>query len=354
MTVFGADDFDDHEQVVFASDPAAGLRAIIAIHDTTLGPSGGGCRMYPYASEADALRDALRLSRAMTYKFALADLGYGGAKGVIIGDPARDKSEALFRAFGRAVDNLGGRYTTGEDVGTTLDDMAVIRKETRHVAGIRDGSGDTSPPTAHGVLQGIRAAVRHRLGRDGLAGVRVAVQGLGNVGMRLCRDLAGDGASLFVTDIRAEAVSRAVEELGATAVLGDAIFDLEVDVFAPCALGGVLDDATVPRLKAAVVAGCANNQLADDRHGAMLAERGILYAPDYVINAGGAINACAGGKGYDREAVYRRIDAIADTLAGIFARADREGAATVEIANRMAAERIGRKREERLRERGAG
>jgi leucine dehydrogenase len=264
----------------------------------------------------------------------------------------RDKSEALLRAFGRRVEGLGGRYTVGEDVGITVEDMEIVRQETRYCVGLADRAGDTSPPTAYGVYQGVLAAVRHKLERDGVGGVRVAVQGLGAVGFRLCEYLAKDGAKLVVADIDGDAVARAVEAFGAAAVNPDEIVGVEADVLAPCALGGVVNDQTVPRIRASVVAGAANNQLLEDRHAARLAERGILYAPDYVINGGGAINASAEGPGYDREAVVVRVRGIHDTLLEIFRRADKEGRSTVEIADRMAEERLAAKRAEKARRLG--
>jgi leucine dehydrogenase len=345
MTVFSQQDFDDHEQVVFASDVETGLRTIIAIHNTVRGPALGGCRMWAYASEGDAVRDALRLSRGMTYKNALADLPFGGGKSVIIGDARSQKSPELMAAMGRAVDRLAGRYIIAEDVGTSVEDMAVVRNITRHVAGLKDGgSGDPSPATARGVFMGIRAAVDYRLRRNSLDGLRVVVQGLGNVGWDLCRQLADEGVRLSVSDIRQDHVERAVETFGAAPIDTDSIFDVEADVFAPCALGAVINDNTLPRLKVAVVAGSSNNQLAEDRHGALLAERGILYAPDYVINAGGVINIShefgPSGTGYDRTTAFAHVDRIHDTLMTIFKRADADGVPTNVAADRIAEERF--------------
>lgn len=344
MAVFSMQDFDGHEQVVFASDPESGLKAIIAVHDTARGPALGGCRMWNYASEDLAVRDVLRLSRGMTYKNALADLPFGGGKSVIIGDSRAHKTPELMAAMGRAVDRLAGRYIIAEDVGTSVEDMAIVHGVTRHVAGLRDGSGDPSPATARGVFMGIRAAVDHRLRRNSLDGLRVNVQGLGHVGWDLCRQLAGEGARLAVSDIRRDTVERAVETFGATPVDAEQIFDVEADVFAPCALGAVIDDSTLPRLRVAVVAGSANNQLAESRHGAELARRGILYAPDFVINAGGVINISyefgRDGKGYDRAAAFAHVDRIHDTLLTIFQRADAEGIPTNIAADRIAEERF--------------
>jgi leucine dehydrogenase len=343
MTVFSSPAFADHEQVVFFHDRESGLRAIVALHDTTLGPAVGGCRMWPYATEADAITDVLRLSQGMTYKAALAELPYGGGKTVIIGDPRSGKSAALFRALGRAIESLDGRYYTGEDVGTSPTDMDWAGETTAYVLGrTRGGSGDPSPVTARGVWLGIRAAVRHKLGRDDLAGIRVAVQGLGHVGYNLAKLLAQDGAQLIVADLDAARAERAADEFGARCVDGAAILGVEAEVLAPCALGGVIDDATLPQLRCAVVAGAANNQLLEARHGAALHARGILYAPDYVINAGGLINIAQELEpgGYDRQRALQRVATIERTLTAIFDRAMREDLPPSQIADRMARERI--------------
>ncbi|MGQ9369816.1 Leu/Phe/Val dehydrogenase [Azospirillum sp. ST 5-10] len=342
MPVFEADGFDRHEQVVFASDPDSGLKAIIAIHDTRRGPALGGCRYWHYADERAAVTDVLRLSRGMTYKAAMADLPYGGGKSVVLADPARPKSPELMRALGRAVERLGGRYIVAEDVGTSPADMAEVRRETGFVSGLAEGGGDPSPATAHGVWRGIHAAVNHRLRRNDLAGLKVAVQGLGHVGYHLCRHLHEEGVRLFVTDIRAESVARVADEFAAVPVAADAIYDVDADVFAPCALGAVVNDDTVERLRVSVVAGAANNQLAAPRHGVRLAERSILYAPDYIINAGGLVNVhherVAGG--YDRARAYAHVARIERTLADVFARAARDGVPTGAAADRMAEERL--------------
>lgn len=345
MSVFGSEHFDDHEEVVFCRDAETGLNAIIAVHDTTLGVGLGGCRFWPYASEDEAVADVLRLSRGMTYKAALAGTGRGGGKSVIIGDPAKLRSPGLFRAMGRFVEKLGGSYIIAEDVGTSPDDMAHVRETTRHVAGLAGLSGDPSPATAHGVFVGIRAALKHCRGNDSLAGVRVAVQGLGHVGWDLCRQLHEAGAKLLVADIRDGVCERATKAFGAEAVAADRIHAVEADVFAPCALGAGLNDRTIPVLKARIVAGSANNQLAEDRHGDMLAERGVLYAPDYVINAGGVINITHEGPDYDRETAMRHVATIGDTLADLFARAEAEDVATHRMADRMAREIISKARE---------
>ena len=351
MAVFAARDFDDHEQVVFCCEPTVGLRAIIAIHDTTLGPALGGCRMWPYASEEEAVSDVLRLSRGMTYKSAISGLPLGGGKAVIIGNPRHDKTEALLRAMGRSIDTLQGRYISAEDSGTTVDDVRVMARETAFVAGIlekvaEDGglrSGDPSPATAHGVFTGVRAAAQYRLGRQDLRGLRVAIQGVGNVGYSLARRLHEAGARLWVSDIYPEPVQRAVETCGAIAVAPEEIYAVEADVFSPCALGAVINDDTLPRLNAPIVAGAANNQLAEDRHGHEMRERGILYAPDYVINAGGVIDIYYERTGYDRERMMRHVEGIHDTLMEIFRRADAQRLPTGTVADRMAEERFRRR-----------
>ena len=341
MSVFASPAFRNHEQVVFCHDATSGLKAIIAIHDTTLGPALGGCRMWNYASDDEALEDVLRLSRGMTYKSALAGLNWGGGKAVIIGDAKKDKSPALFEAFGRFVDSLGGRYITAEDVGISPADLEHARRATRHVVGIAEGgSGDPSPATAWGVFHGIRAAVRYKLGKDDLGGVTVAMQGLGHVGWHVAQHLRKADAKLIVTDIDQARIAQAKADFGAEAVDVDQIYDAEADVFAPNALGAVINDETLPRLKVAVVAGSANNQLAEDRHGEALRERGILYAPDYVINAGGIINIAYEGTNYDKAKAFDHCAGIFDTLSNLFERADREGVTTNVMADRLAEERL--------------
>ena len=345
MTLFTHPEFDGHEEVVFCHDTASGLKGIIAIHNTRRGPALGGCRMWPYASEEEALTDVLRLSRGMTYKSALADLPYGGGKSVIMGDPRRDKSEALLAAMAGFVESLGGRYIIAEDVGITQADAEVMLGHTEYVAGTRTGgAGDPSPSTAYGVYVGIKAAAAHKLGRAELAGLRIAVQGLGQVGSHLCRYLAQDGAKLIVTDIDPAAVARAETEFGGEVsvrgVAPEAIYDAEVEIFAPCALGAVINDETLPRLKASIVAGSANNQLAEDRHGAALARRGILYAPDYVINSGGVINISHEGPRYRKEEAVRHVARIHETLREIFRRAEAERIPTSKAADTLALERL--------------
>ena len=341
MPVSQSPSFRGHEQVVFCYAPEVGLRAIIAIHDTTLGPALGGLRMWKYASEMEALEDALRLSRGMTYKAAMAGLDFGGGKAVIIGDSKTEKTEALLERYGDFVDSLGGRYITAEDVGISTRDLAVVRRRTKYAAGFDDGgSGDPSPVTAWGVYHGIRAAVAHRLGRHDLAGIVVSVQGLGHVGEHLLKFLHEAGAELVVADIDAERVARAVARYGATPVTTREIYDVEADVFAPCALGAVLNDETIPRLRVSVVAGSANNQLAEDRHGEILAERRILYAPDYVINAGGIININYEGSNYDARAALNHAARIYDTLSELFDAAEHRRAPINMVADQMAETRI--------------
>lgn len=341
MTLFEHSEFDDHFKVVHCYDRESGLKAIIAIHNLNRGPALGGCRMWAYGSEAEALTDVLRLSRGMTYKSALAELPLGGGKSVIIGDPKTDKSEALFTAMGRFVDGLGGRYIIAEDVGISLDDVEAIGRATPHVAGVRaGGAGDPSPATAYGVYMGLKAAVQYRLDKRDLRGLRVAVQGLGAVGYHLCRHLAADGATLLVADLHEEAVRRAVEELGATAVAPDAIYDQDCDVYAPCALGATINAETLPRFKAKVIAGSANNQLDQSERGRDLQARKILYAPDYVINAGGIINISHEGPEYDKAKAVAHVGRIHQTLLDIFGLAEARGLATSEAADRLAEERF--------------
>ncbi len=349
MEIFDLREFDAHEQVVFGHDAATGMRSIIAIHSTTLGPAAGGCRMWPYATTAEAVTDVLRLSRGMSYKNAMANLNFGGGKAVIIADAKKSKSPELFEAFGRFVDSLGGRYVTAEDVGTTTADMASVSRATRYVAGLGrapgEAGGDPGPKTALGVYLGIKAAVKFRLGRDELSGVSVAVQGAGGVGYHLCRMLAADGARLSVADVRPAAVQRVVEEFKATALAVEDILAADVDVLSPCALGAVLNAASLARLRARVVAGAANNQLAQGQDGAALSAAGILYAPDYVINAGGIISVAREYYGGATEAqVIADIQGIPVRLTEIFERARRENRTTNAVADQMARERLGRQR----------
>ncbi|PXF62692.1 Glu/Leu/Phe/Val family dehydrogenase [Kangiella spongicola] len=339
MAVFNLRAYDDHEQIVFCRDVESGLKAIICVHNTNLGPAVGGCRMWDYNSDEGALIDALRLSRGMTYKNAMAGLKMGGGKSVIIGNSKTMKSEELFRAFGRFVDKLSGKYITAEDVGINPQDMAIVNKETDHVLGLEGKSGDPSPVTAYGVFTGLRAAVNHRLGRSDLDGLKVSVQGLGHVGYYLCRHLHEQGAKLIVTDINKESVDRVVDEFGATAVDTDEIYHQDVDVYAPCALGATINDNTIPKIRASVIAGAANNQLAEDRHGDILMEKGILYAPDYVINAGGIINVSF-EENYNRDAALKKVDEIYGTLTEVFDASKAEGRPTNVIADELARKRV--------------
>jgi leucine dehydrogenase len=349
MEIFDMREFDAHELVVFGHDAATGLRAIIALHSTALGPAAGGCRMWPYATTAEAVADVLRLSRGMSYKNAMAGVPFGGGKSVIIGESRKAKTPELFEAFGRLVDSLGGRYVTAEDVGTTTADMGQVARVTRHVAGLGAvpgaAGGDPGPKTALGVLLGIKAAVKFRLGRTDLAGVTVAVQGVGGVGYHLCAMLAAEGAVLSVADVRPAALQRVCEEFKARAVAVDDVLALDADVLAPCALGAVLNSHSIPRLRARIVAGAANNQLAQGQDGVALQTAGILYVPDYVINAGGIISVAREYQGGATEAqVIADIEAIPARLTEIFERARRENRTTNAIADQMARERLGRQR----------
>ena len=342
MAVFNQAEFDNHEQVVFCSDEESGLKAIIAVHNTNLGPAVGGCRMWDYANDDDAVYDVLRLAKGMTYKNAVARLPFGGGKSVIIGNAKEIKSEQLFRAFGRKLEGLGGSYYCAEDVNITCDDVALMNKETNYVLGLEGKSGNPSPFTAYGTFLGIKAALHHQRGHQNFAGIKVAVQGLGSVAYALCKYLSEAGAELFVTDINQDAIERVVNDFNATAVGIDEIYDLDVDVYAPCALGATINDLTIPRLKATIIAGCANNQLAESRHGEVIREKGILYAPDYVINAGGIINVYyeTAPEGYSKAASNKHVEVIFDTLTEIFARSEKEQKSTHLIADELAQEII--------------
>lgn len=348
MDVFAHPEFDHHEQVVFAHDRGSGLRAIIAVHDTTLGPALGGCRMWPYADETEALTDVLRLSRGMTRKSAAAGLALGGGKAVIIGDPHTERTPALMQAMGRAIERLNGLYVTAEDSGIGVDDLAALSTVTRHVVGIaakqrddgRAHDGDPSPATALGVYLGLHAAVRAALGRESLDGLTVAIQGTGSVGAHLARRLAADGVRLVLADIHRGTAEALADELGAAVTDADAITDVPCDVFSPCALGATLNPATRGRLRCRIVAGAANNQLATPADGAALWRAGILYAPDFVINAGGIIDVGSEYYGYDPADVRRRIEAIGTSLDTVFERAYRTGEPPEVIAERLADERL--------------
>lgn len=340
MEIFEAMAPKRHEQLVFWSEPTIGYRGIIAIHDTTLGPALGGTRFWNYKSEGEAIVDALRLSRGMTFKASIAGLNLGGGKSVILGDNRTAHREMIFRAHGRAVESLGGRYITAEDVGTSVDDMEYVRMETDSVVGVHGRSGDPSPVTAHGVYRGIKACAKERYGDGSLDGKHVAVQGLGNVGYYLCEDLAQEGARLTVTDIDPARVRRVVDDFGATDVAPDEIYAVDADIFAPCALGAVIDDDTLHVLKVDVVAGSANNQLADPRHGDGLHEKDILCAPDYVINAGGLINVYGELNDWSPERSKRKAGAIYNTLIRIFERARADDIPPREASDRVAMQRL--------------
>lgn len=331
-----------HEQIVFCHEPSVGLKAIISIHDTTLGPALGGCRFWDYQNEQEALTDVLRLSRGMTYKAAVAGLHLGGGKAVIIGNPKKLKSEAFFRAFGRFVDGLRGRYITAEDVNINVDDVAYMAQETSYVTGVRGKSGDPSPITALGTYWGMRAAVQHKLGKNSLSGLKVAIQGCGAVGKHLAELVAADGAQLFISDIDDGKARAIAAKFHAEVCPIESIHAQNVDIFAPCALGAILNDKTIPEIKAKVIAGAANNQLADESvHGKAIMQRDILYAPDYVINAGGLINVYHELRGYNAEAARAQAKGIFETLTRIFAEADAEKIPTQDASNRLAEQRIG-------------
>lgn len=312
----------DHEQIVFCQDNATGLKAIIAIHNTVLGPGLGGTRMWVYSHEKDAIRDAMRLSRGMTYKASVAGLNLGGAKAVIIGDPRLHKSEALMRKFGRFVENLNGKYITAEDVGTTTRDMEYVKMETDHVVGLPEvmgGGGDPSPVTAYGTYMGIKASAKTAWGNDSLSGKSVAVLGIGKVGMHLVEYLHKEGAKIYVSDINEAALKEVANNFGAIPVSGEDMLDLDVDIFAPCALGGILNSENIARLKCQIVAGAANNQLEDEHlHGDMIRSKGIFYAPDFVINAGGLINVYSEYTGYVREKAFAQTENIYNTILDIY------------------------------------
>ncbi len=343
MNLFQSLDTTGHEQVVFCHNKEAGLKAIIAIHNTALGPALGGLRIWPYDTEADALEDALRLSRGMTYKAAVAGLNLGGGKSVIIADPKTDKSEVLFRALGRFVDSLKGRYITAEDVGTDVTDMELVFQETDYCVGVHQvhgGSGDPSPFTAYGVLQAIRASLQRRFGDEEVGNYSYAVQGVGHVGYHLVKLLHEDGAKIFVCDLDEEKVAQVVDEFGCERVENSDIYDLDADVFSPSALGAGVNHETLPRMKFKIIAGAANNQLADDSCGDELERRGILYAPDYAANAGGLMNVSIELEGYDRERAIRMTRTIYYNIGRIFKIAERDGIPSWKAADRMAEERI--------------
>jgi leucine dehydrogenase len=338
LNIFG------HQKVVFCNDVATGLKAIIAIHDTTLGPALGGTRMWPYKTEADALRDVLRLSRSMTYKAAITGLNLGGGSAVIIGDSHRDKTEALLRMFGKFVKNLNGEYITAEDVGTNTRDMEYIRMETKHVSGLPEsigGSGDPTPVAARGVYMGIKGSLKELYGNDNLTGKSVVVQGTGHVGENLVKLLRDENAKVYVSDIDEDRLRQVAKKYGAEAVEHNSIFDLDVDIYAPCALGATINSKTIPRLKCAIIAGSANSQLEDESiHGKMLLDRGILYAPDYVINAGGLINMYSEIAGFNKKRTLQLTENIYDAIRNVLKLSKAENISTSEAANKIAEKRI--------------
>ena len=340
MDIFASMRIFGHEQLLLSHDPSCGYFGIIAIHDTTLGPALGGTRFWQYASTDEAITDALRLSRGMTYKSAVAGINLGGGKSVIVGDNKRTDREALFRAHGRFVETLNGRYITAEDIGTSPADMEHIKLETDHVAGLLGLSGDPSPVTAYGVYVGMKAAAKVRWGSDSLSGRTVAVQGVGNVASHLCRSLHAEGARLVVTDIDQERVRRIVQETGAGAVAPEAIYDALADIYAPCALGATINDDTLSRLKVEIIAGAANNQLAENRHGDAVEAKGITYAPDYVINGGGVINVYGELHRWPAERSKKKAGEIYETLLRIFDIARQQKIPTYQAADRLAEQRI--------------
>ncbi len=341
MSVFNNPAFDHHEKVAFGADQASGLRAIIAVHDTRLGSAVGGCRMYPYANDDDALYDVLRLSRGMTYKSALAGLPLGGGKSVIIGNPHSDKTPALLHAMGEFVDSLGGLYSAAEDSGTGVEDIRIMGERTVHVSGLQDGAehgGDPSPTTAYGVYLGIRTAVQHRLGTDSMRGLRVAIQGLGNVGFHLAGRLVADGATVYGADVNEANLRRARDQHGVQIVSVEDILTLEADVFAPCAMGAVLNRDTIEGLRVGIVAGAANNQLADEQQADHLWDRGILYCPDFLINAGGIIDVYHQRSGSEAGVMQEHVERIEANLQEILFRSDRAGRSPHLLAEDLAEE----------------
>ena len=330
-----------YERVLYAEDPASGYRGVIAIHNTVRGPGVGGTRFWNYSSLDDAIQDALRLSRGMTYKNALAELPCGGGKSIIIGDNKTTDREKIFRAHGRFVESLRGQYITAEDVGTSPADMEHVRQETNHVAGLQDRSGDPSPRTARGVFRAMQAAARHCWGNDDLSGKTVAIQGCGHVGHYLAGELHGVGARLIISDVDQERNRTTASAFNATVVAPEEIYSVDADIFAPCALGGIINDQTIPALRVQIVNGGANNQLLEPRHGDMLEQRGILYSPDYAANAGGIISgSCIEMMGWDVPRMLAKVDAIYDTLLKIFALAESERITTYKAADKLAEERF--------------
>ncbi len=348
--VFGQLSFDNHEQIVFCNDEDTGLKAIIGIHNTTLGPALGGTRMWQYKSEWEALNDVLRLSRGMTYKSAITGLNLGGGKAVIIGDAKTQKNDALMRKFGEYVNSLSGRYITAEDIGMETRDMDVIREVTPHVTGVSEaigGSGNPSPVTAYGVYMGMKAAAKYRFGTDNLEGKKILVQGVGHVGETLVKHITDEGAKVILNDINEARLEELSKKYGANVVLGNDIYGLDVDIYAPCALGATINDESISQLKAKVIAGAANNQLADElKHGRLLREKGIAYAPDFLINAGGIINVYAEIVGYDKAESIKRTENIYNTTLDIFNLAEKESITTHQAAFNIAQSRIDARKKE--------
>lgn len=329
-----------HEEIVMCSDPSVGYKGILAVHSTKLGPALGGTRFWQYATDEEAITDALRLSRGMTYKNAVAGLHLGGGKSIIIGDNKTKDREKIFRAHGRFVESLGGRYITAEDVGTSTKDMSYVQMETTHVAGLAGKSGDPSPVTAHGVFRAVQASANRKWGSDSLEGKTVAIQGCGSVGTYLAKELHAAGAKLIVSDIDSAKAARVAQLTGARIVEGDAIFTADADIFSPCALGGIINDTTIPKLKVEIVAGGANNQLLEERHGDALQAKGILYAPDYVANAGGVINVYGEVVGWDEQRALDKAEDIYDTILKVFDIAEAKRIPTYEAADRLAELRL--------------
>ncbi len=349
--VFGQLSFDNHEQIVFCNDKDTGLKAIIGIHNTVLGPSLGGTRMWNYSSEWEALNDVLRLSRGMTYKSAITGLNLGGGKAVIIGDSKKDKSPELILKFGEFVNSLGGKYITAEDVGTTTEDMDLMHTVTAHVTGLSEakgGKGNPSPITAHGVYMGMKAAAKHAFGSDMLDGKVIYVQGIGHVGEVLVEKITKEGAKVFISDINKDRLEEIRDKYGVKIYEGDNLYAEKMDIYAPCALGATLNDTTIPEMNTKVIAGAANNQLAEEKkHGKMLRDKGIVYAPDFLINAGGIINVYAELENYDREEIMRKTDNIYNTTLEILKHADRDGLTSLQAAMNMAQARIDARKNEK-------
>ena len=348
MSIFTKIEQQGHEQVNYFYDPETNLRAIIAIHSTVLGPALGGCRMMQYSSDEDALTDVLRLSKGMTYKAAVAGLSLGGGKSVIIGDPKSDKSNELLESFGRFIEGLNGRYITAEDMGMAVDDMAIIKTQTNYVTGTSEslgGSGDPSDFTSYGTFIGIKAAVDFKLKKNNLKGLSIAVQGLGNVGLKLIDYLSKEDMTIYVNDVDSEKVEKCISQYGAIKVTDDELYELDIDIYSPCAIGATINNKTIEQLKCKIIAGAANNVLENyEKHGEMLINKGILYAPDYVINAGGLINIYNELNDYNRDKVYNQVETIYDTLMDIFSRSKTESIATNTISDMLAQTIINKKK----------